>query len=292
MTITYNGTNDATVVISTNIKDYVAATINGGEVSIVQASTVSATTCGEIIYALNGSSDNGFFYMEGTYKATVELHGLTLTNPSGPVVNIMNGKRIEISAKKETVNTLTDGISSETDAWKAALYCKGHIEFKGKGTLNVYGNYAHAIYSKEYMSVKNCTINVRSAIKDALHCREYFLMESGVVNLSGFQSDGLECTLDGLVSTGITIDHEDEDSGNIYILGGTLNIDMSHSSGVSITQDGTLTVSEDATVSVNGANGVDNIFSQPSGVYKTIRNGQLLIKKNNKTYNAVGIIIK
>ena len=249
--VTYNASSTATVVVASNLQSYVTATVSGGAVSIVQNSTVGAATCGEIIYLLGGSSANGSFYMEGSYKATIELDNLTLTNLQGPAFNIQNGKRIELKPLEGTVNTLKDGTSSATDAWKAALYCKGHLELKGRGTLNVYGNYAHAIYSKEYMSIKNCTINVCSAVKDALQCREYFLMESGKVSLRGFASDGIECNIDGTLSTGETPNHEDEDSGNIYILGGSLTIDMSHSSGNSLKADGTLTINPDAMVNVS-----------------------------------------
>ena len=248
--VTYNAYSTATVVVASNLQSYVTATVSGGAVSIVQNSSVGAATCGEIIYLLGGSSANGSFYMEGSYKASIELDNLTLTNPQGPAFNIQNGKRIELKLLEGTVNTLKDGTSSATDAWKAALYCKGHLELKGRGTLNVYGNYAHAIYSKEYMSIKNCTINVCSAVKDALHCREYFLMESGKVSLRGFASDGIECNIDGTTSTGETAEHENEDSGNIYIMGGSLWIDMSNSSGDSIKPDGKKIVSDDATVNI------------------------------------------
>lgn len=249
--VTYNAYSTATVVVASNLQSYVTATVSGGAVSIVQNSSVGAATCGEIIYLLGGSSANGSFYMEGSYKASIELDNLTLTNPQGPAFNIQNGKRIELKLLEGTMNTLKDGTSSATDAWKATLYCKGHLEMKGRGTLNVYGNYAHAIYSKEYMSIKNCTINVYSAVKDALHCREYFLMESGKVSLRGFASDGIECNIDGTISTGETPNHEDEDSGNIYILGGSLTIDMSHSSGNSLKADGTQTINPDAMVNVS-----------------------------------------
>ena len=292
VTVTYNGTSNASVVIASNIKSYVTASVSGGTVSIVQASTVSASTCGEIIYNLTGTSTNGTFYLEGSYKATVELNGLTLTNPSGPAINIMNGKRIELSSKKGTTNTLTDGTSTETDAWKGAFYCKGHTEFKGKGTLNVYGKYAHAIFSGEYMSVKNCTINVYSAVKDAIHCKEYFLMESGEVNLSGFQSDGIECNIDGLSSTGETTDHEDEDSGNIYINGGTLTINMSSSSGESIKQDGTKTVSSAATVTISGTSDVENVQRDNVQCTKVIENGVLYLKYKGTKYNVQGTEVR
>ena len=265
--VTYNETKDASVVIASNLQSYVTATINGGAVSILQKSTVSASTCGEIVYQLSGSSTNGSFYMEGSYKASIELHGLTLTNPTGPAINILNGKRIEIKPQEGTMNTLNDGTSTEVDAWKAALYCKGHLEFKGRGTLSVSGNYAHAIYSKEYMSVKNCTINVYSAIKDALHCREYFLMESGKVSLSGFASDGIECNIDGTVSTGETPEHDDEDSGNVYIMGGSLFIDMTKSLGDSIKSDGKQIISDDATVDIlSSATELNSVYSTDQAV--------------------------
>ena len=274
--VSYNGVT-ASVVVSSNLQSYVTATVSGSAVSILQQSTVGASTCGEIIYQLTGTSTNGAFSLEGNYKATIELHGLSLTNPNGPAVNILNGKRIEIKPIEGTISTLTDGTSTVEDAWKAALYCKGHIEFKGKGTLNVYGNYAHAIYSKEYMSIKNCTIKVLSAVKDALHCREYFLMESGRVSLSGFASDAIECNIDGTASTGETPEHENEDSGNIYIMGGTLLIDMSKSSGDSIKPDGKKIVSDDATVNITSAStGVENVFSTEQTV---------------KVYNLLGVMI-
>ena len=247
--VSYNGVT-ASVVVSSNLQSYVSVTVSGSAVSIIQKSTVGASTCGEITYQLGGTSANGSFVMEGEYKASIELDGLRLTNIAGPAINILNGKRIEVKLLEGTSSWLTDGTSTVEDAWKAALYCKGHLEFKGKGTLNVYGNYAHAIYSKEYMSIKNCTINVLSAVKDALHCREYFLMESGWVSLSGFASDAIECNIDGTASTGETPEHENEDSGNIYIMGGTLLIDMANSSGDSIKPDGKKIVSDDATVNI------------------------------------------
>lgn len=259
--VSYNGVT-ASVVVSSNLQSYVSVTVSGSAVSIVQKSTVGASTCGEITYQLGGTSANGSFVMEGEYKASIELDGLRLTNTAGPAINILNGKRIEVKLLEGTSSWLTDGTSTVEDAWKAALYCKGHLEFKGKGTLNVYGNYAHAIYSKEYMSIKNCTINVCSAVKDALHCREYFLMESGYVSLKCFASDGIECNIDGTASTGETANHDNEDSGNIYIMGGTLLIDMSKSAGDSIKADGKQIVSEDAVVNVlDHTTALESIFA-------------------------------
>lgn len=219
--VVYNG-NTATVTVATNIGDYV--TVSSGtdsHVKLVQSTTWSGNTNGEITYVLSGSSTDGEFYLEGSYKCSVDFNGLTLNNPDGPAVNIQNGKRIKISAKSETVNTLSDGTNED---YNGCLHCKGHAEFKGKGTLNVTGNSKHGIYCKEYMQLKNLTLNVTGAIKDGIHCKEYFLMESGTLNISNVLDDGIQVELSGLTSTGVKTDHEDEDTGNFYMLDGSLVI--------------------------------------------------------------------
>ena len=121
-----------------------------------------------------------------------------------------------------TVNTLSDGVADSTS--KGCFHCKGHTEFVGKGTLNVSSSFNHAIYSKEYVTVKNCTINVTGAKKDGIHCQEYCLISSGEVNISGVEDDGIQVELKDSVATGQTLNHEDENSGNFYMTGGTVAI--------------------------------------------------------------------
>ena len=85
--VAYNG-GSATVYIAGNIAQYVDATEESGHVMVNQLSNVGDDTCGEITYHLSGSCSDGQFYMTGSYKASVELDGLTLTNPSGAAINI------------------------------------------------------------------------------------------------------------------------------------------------------------------------------------------------------------
>ncbi len=230
--VAYSGAQ-AKVVIAGNIARYVTATVDGAHVSIFQSEEVSESTCGEIIYSLSGSSTDGEFYMEGTYKASVELRGVTLTNPNGAAINIQDGKRIELSVKKDTENTLTDGASGSQ---KGCLVCKGHLELKGKGVLNIYGNVAHGIYAKEYVEMKNCTVNVLSAVKDGLNCNQYFLMESGALNISGVADDGIQ------VSYKDDTDREAEDTGSITISGGTINVTTTGMATKGLKADGDITV--------------------------------------------------
>lgn len=279
--VSYNGST-ATVEMTDDVKSYVTASVSGADVTIT--STASAAI-NEITYGLTGSTTDGSFTMVGTYKATMELFGVTITNPTGPAIDIQNGKRIDISAKSGTTSTLTDGTSTATDAWKAALQCKGHTEFKGKGTLNVYGNYAHGIWSKEYIEVKNCTINVYSAVKDAINCNQYFSMESGLIHLSGFGDDGIQVSLK-------TDDTSVENTGNFTITGGTININMSGAAGESVKAEGTKSVASAASLNVYTTQSVDQVPSDQVQSKKVIRDGQLVIERGGKIYNLLGAEIK
>ena len=242
--VIFNGTS-AIVNIANNISSYVTnQSGSSSHVKLVQSESFSGINAsadnedGEIIYVLSGSTSNGEFYLEGAFKCTVELSGVSITNPSGPAINVQNGKRVSVSIKKSTTNTLTDGANED---YNGAFHSKGHTKFKGKGTLNVVGNSKHGIYSKEYLEIKNCNINITKAVKDGIHCKEYFFMESGNVSISGAGDDGIQVELSGNASTGAMPQHEEEDSGNFYMANGTLTI--SNYEGKAIVADGTITYS-------------------------------------------------
>lgn len=238
--VVYNGSS-AAITVAGNVAQYLTIAQSGAHVSIAQSSDLAT----EITYSLSGSSSDGGFYMSGSYKATVELNGLTLTNVSatysGAAVHVQNGKRIDVKVITGTTNTLRD---ASTGSQKGCLYIKGHAEFKQKGTLNMYGNLKHAIKTGEYFTIKNATINVLSAVGDGINCSQYFLMESGAINISGVGDDGIQCDIDDSTtgSTGETTDHEDEDSGNVYVNGGTINITVTATAAKGIKADGDLYV--------------------------------------------------
>lgn len=243
VTVSYNG-NEANVTVAGNVAQYVTPTVSAAHVGIVQSDDVSDTTCGEITYTLSGTSTDGDFTLEGSYKASIELRGLTLTSSNGAALNIQNGKRIELSIKKDTENTLTD---ASTGSQKGCVVCKGHLELKGKGILNVYGKAAHGIYAKEYVTIKNCTVNVLSAVKDGVNCAQYFLMESGALNISGTSDDGVQ------VSYKDDSDREAEDTGTLTITGGTVNVAVTGTATKGLKADGDVLISGgDLTVATEG----------------------------------------
>ncbi|MBQ7442723.1 MAG: carbohydrate-binding domain-containing protein [Bacteroidaceae bacterium] len=276
VSVLYSGTT-ATVTVSGDIAPYITATVSGAHVSITQSNDVAE----EITYSLSGTSTDGEFYMAGSYKATVELRGLTLTNAtpvySGAAICIMNGKRIDLSVKSGTTNAVTDCASPASAVeQKSAIYCKGHLEIKGKGQLTVNGLYAHAIKSAEYMSMKNATVTVAQAVKDGISCDEYFLMESGTLTISGVGDDGIQCDLDGSTNTGETTDHEDEDSGNIYIDGGTISITTTAAGAKGIKADSTLVIN-DGSITINASGSVDTSDSSDPSYVAALAGGKVVI---------------
>ena len=237
VSVTYDNLQ-ASVVVAGNVAQYITVEVSGAHVKVVQSNT-DLVDGDEITYNLTGRTANGEFYMEGSYKATVELNGLRLANLipvySGAAVHIQNGKRIKVKVVTDTENVLVD---SSTGEQKGCLYVKGHAEFAQKGSLLITSLKKHGIKAGEYIEIKNANIKVLGAQGDGISCNEYFLMQSGTVTISSTTDDGIQCDLDGTESTGETTDHEDEDSGNIYISGGELNISVTADKAKAIKSEG------------------------------------------------------
>lgn len=212
VTIDFDG-DTAYVYVAGDIAPYISGSVSGAHVIIDQIDNVSSI--GEVTYILSGTSGNGSFTQNGNYKSTIELQGLTLNNPDGAAIEIMNGKRIELSVKKGFTNILSDGKGGDQ---KAALYCKGHLEIKGQGTLNVTGNNSHAISAKDYITMQKCTLNILGSVKNAIKCTQYFTMNSGMLTVSNAGDDCI------VVSYKDSAAHDDEDTGSFTLNDGTLEI--------------------------------------------------------------------
>ncbi len=239
--IVYSGTS-ALVYVAGNVARYIDVTVSGAHVTISQTNT-DAVDDDEITYTLTGTTTDGSLTLGGSYKCTLSLAGVSITNPSGAAINITNKKRIQISAKNGTENTLKDGTANSA---KGCIYSKGQLQLQGKGTLNVYayGSAAHGIKSGDYISVKNLTLNVMAATKDGISCNKYFYMKSGTLTVSGTGDDGIQADLESDdAATGETTDHEDENSGNVYIEDGTLTVSVTAAAAKGIKSEGDMIIS-------------------------------------------------
>lgn len=222
--ITYNGST-ASVSIPASIQG-VTASISGAHVTLT-----STNTSEELLYVLAGTSDDGSFTLNGSYKMRIHLNGVSLTSTKGSPFDIECGKRIEVKMMKDTENSFIDCADGSQ---KGCFYTKGHLELKGKGTLNVTGRTKHAICAKEYLRLKPSTgtVNVLGAVSDGIHCgkgssltSDYencrFIMDGGTVNISGCGSDCVDA----------------DDYGTIFVNDGTLNLHVSQADGTGLKAD-------------------------------------------------------
>lgn len=215
--VTYSG-NNATVDLG-HAPD-VTVTTDGAHVSIL-----STNVKNELELVLQGESTQGSLTYDGPLKCKFYLNGLNLKSNRGAAIDIQCGKRVDLILVEGTNNILADAAGGTQ---KAALYCKGHLEVSGSGTLTVSGNTKHAIATKEYMELKSSTgkITVNKAVSDALHVGQYFLMNGGTLIVSGQEGDGLQVevlTLDD----DVTPNPDKENNGQMFINGGKLNITAS-----------------------------------------------------------------
>ena len=247
--VTYDGLS-ASVIASGDLIDSLTVSIENAKVNIKQNEDVAQ----EITYSLSGSSTDGQFYMTGSYKATVELNGLNLTNTSGAPIYINDGKRIDFSVKKGTENTLTDASSSKD---KGCLYCKGHLEMKGKGTLTIYayGSKAHGIKTGEYFEMKNCTVNILAATKDGLNCNQYFTMESGTLNISGTGDDGIQVSYEYDDDDETIISSDEENTGTFTLTGGTINVSVTATAAKAIKADNAVVITDGTIIATTSGDG-------------------------------------
>ena len=287
VTVSYNGTT-AKVTVAGNVAQYLTPVVSGAHVSIAQSDDLAE----EVTYTLSGESTDGEFYMSGSYKATIELNGLTLTNTtpvkSGAAVHIQNGKRIKVKVCNGTVNTLTDAVGGSQ---KGCLYVKGHAEFAQKGTLNIIGNVKHGIKTGEYLTLKNATINITKAAGDGINCAQFFQMTSGKIAISGVSDDGIQCDIEDSTagSTGETTDHEDEDTGNIYLEGGDITVSVTADAAKAIKAEGDIRATATnvtATTSGGGVWDADKVKTKSSSCMSA--DGNMLVSGGTLTLTSTG----
>lgn len=287
VSVAYNGSS-ASVVVAGDIARYLSVTVSGAHVSIVQSDELQR----EVAYTLSGASSNGSFFMDGSYKAGFTLQDLTLTNPTGPAIDIEDGKKIDVTLSG--TNTLADAAGGSHNA---CFYINGHPELKGTGTLNISGKTKHALSADEYLTITAGTINVTGAVGDGLHVSQYLKMDGGTVAISS-SGDGVDVGFKG-VNKGTKDSYEN--NGFVFINGGTLSVNVAGEASKGLKADSSFVMTGgnvDITTSGNAvydatendlssasALKTDGAFSLSAGTLKLTSSG-----KGGKGLNATGNI--
>ena len=275
VTVTYSG-EQATVDLGH--APNVTFTTDGAHVSIL-----STDVKNELEFVLQGESTQGSLTYDGPLKCKFYLNGLNLKSNRGAAIDIQCGKRVNMILNPGTENFLADAAGGTQ---KAALYCKGHLEIEGSGSLTVTGNAKHGIATKEYMQLKKSTgtITVNKAMSDAMHVGQYFLMNGGTLTLTGQAGDGLQVEKVTL-SDDVTPDPSKENNGQMFIRGGSINItaDRDITKGIKVPEN--LTVSGGTFIIVANGDGSRGIQVSGNMVVNQDDNTTLMqIRANGTTY--------
>lgn len=192
-------------------------------------------------------------------EVTLHLAGATVSNSKGPAVFVRSAKKVTITLKAGTVNTISDGASYRlTDSGStvdAAIFSKCDLTVNGSGTINVMGNFKHGIVSKDDLVIASGTVNVTSK-NVALSGKDSVKINSGSITLNA-GSDGIRA--DNLT---------DPTKGYVSLAGGVINI----TSGNDGIQAETVVKIEDVDLTVKSGGGSGKTVSSASS-HKGIKAG-------------------
>ena len=228
-----------------------SATVSGNVQGVTVANSngyvVITSTADSVRYTLSGNGNGQFkLYSDKAYKLC--LAGLTLTCSDGPAINSQCKKKgyVELT----NANTLTDGsayATSEEDQ-KAAIFSEGQLIISGTGTLNVTGNYKHALASDDYIRINAGVLNITAKVSDGIHVNDGLYINGGTITINaagdGLQSDSVTIAItDGTVNITSVDKGILSQTGTLTVSGGTITVNTTGSEGKGIKSEGAMSFS-------------------------------------------------
>lgn len=218
-------------------------------------------------YVLSGTLDDGMVVVNATKDDKIQLvfDGVSISNSTGCAVFVASADKTFVTLAEGTQNFLNDGstysLDSDSDEPYAALFSKDDLTINGTGSLNVAGNYAHGICSKDDLVVTGGDITV-TAKTDAIRGRDSVAICGGTFAITS-GADAIKSNND-----------EDLSKGYVSIDGGTFAInagdDAIHGESWLRVNDGDIAISksyeglEATQVYVNG--GTIDIVASDDGI--------------------------
>lgn len=240
----------------------------GVENVTVDGTTATITAAGE--YTIEGTLNDGQIAValaSNTEEAVINLNGVNITSATGSPFAATEGK-VEVSAKKGTVNTLkSTAVYTETEEKtpNACLYSRRDLKIKGSGTLIVESSFNNGVGTRGDLTIQKATVNITStanhgikgsdsvtvisgtitseAVGDALKSDEIIDIQGGTLNLTS-GDEGIQA---GESET-------DETTGETVITNGVITIseETAEKTDVTIKSEGDGINSTEGDVTVNG----------------------------------------
>jgi hypothetical protein len=282
----------------------VSGAVDGVTVANSNGYVTITSAAKHVVYKVSGSG-TGQLTIYSDYKFQLALQGLTLSCPDGPAINNQCHKTCYVVLNG--TSTLNDGASyaSSDEDRKAAFFSEGQLCFSGSGSLNITGNYKHALASDDY--IRLCpgvgTIALTANAGDGIHANDGIIINGGNLDINALQ-EGIQCDTGSVVVTGgdiVIFSSTDKGIlayGNIDISGGSINITSKYkcikTQGNLTVSDGRINAVATGTSSGNGGPGGGSSSSDgtPEGIEAkgtiTISGGQVYAQANDDAVNSGG----
>ncbi len=235
---------------------------------------------GEYTFTINQNYKQIYVNVPDTV-IVVELSGVTIKNSENSPIYVQDCDKLEISAKKNTVNNIQDTRAIYTEdvdgQGKGAIHVEnGDLKLKGTGTLNITANYLNGIHCKDDVKIQKQTLNV-TAVNHGIRGNDSVEIVSGNITIT--------CGGDALHSENSDISSKGNQKGNVTVSGGTLNInswgDAIAAAYNAIIEEADATVPTSVTIKTNK-------YSSYNGETVDTSTSSFYLKMNSSTYSNGG----
>lgn len=178
-------------------------------------------------------------YPDGVVE--LDLVGANISNSTTAPIYVANiGDEVQIVAKKDTVNVISDGTvhdqtytdsDGNTSAVEGAVFARDDIKFKGTGSLTINGNTDDAVVCKNDIKIYNGNITI-NAKDDGIRGKDSVT----IGNASDTDFTTLNLTVNTEGGDGIKSTATDSGNGIVTINGGTVDI-KAYADGIQGEQD-------------------------------------------------------
>lgn len=157
-------------------------------------------------------------------EVVLELSGVSITYGEDSPIKAVTCSKLEISAKKETDNIISDTRSAKkTDSdtqGEGAISADMDLKLKGTGTLVVTGNYNNAVHTTKDLVIQKLTLKA-TGYNNSLKGKDSVTITSGTVQAYAVTGNGIKTEDSDISSKG-------NQRGTITINGGNVYVDSLH----------------------------------------------------------------
>ena len=147
--------------------------------------TINAHTKEPFVCRISGICPNGQLVMDADTTCTIILDNLQLTSHQSAAICLPQKQKVILELPEGTHSILKDAEerTDTSDVSIGCLYARGTIDFIGKGTLDVTGQYRHAIASGKNINIDGSHIAILDVMKNGIHC-DKFTLKNGQIDLT------------------------------------------------------------------------------------------------------------